>query len=53
MNIILVFEDGDLIKTIQYKNKTVAKRQYNHFLKYGIVNVSTGEKILNASFELL
>jgi hypothetical protein len=50
---ILVFENGELTKQITYKTKTDAKRQYSHFLKNGIIDPSTGEKVKKATFELL
>jgi hypothetical protein len=53
MKTILVFEDGKLLKQISYKTKTEAKKQYTHFLKYGIPDPSTGNKIEKATFELL
>lgn len=53
MKTILIFKDGELIQQIPYKNKNVAKKQYFHFLKNGILDPYTGEKVKNATFELL
>lgn len=53
MKTILVFQDGDLIKQITYKTKTETKKQYTHFLKNGILDPSTGNKIKKVTFELL
>lgn len=54
MKMILVFsEDNVLINQIDYKTKAIAKKQYNHFLKYGIIDSNTGDIILGAKFELI
>jgi hypothetical protein len=53
MRTILVFQNGELIMQIGYKTKASAKKQYSHFLKKGILDHLTGEKIENATFELV
>ena len=53
MKMVLVFVDGELYRQIPYKTKAMAKRNYSHFLKYGITDPSTGEVVKNATFELL
>lgn len=53
MKTILVFQDGELIKQIPYKNKSIAKKHYSFFMKEGILDPSTGNKVKNATFELL
>lgn len=53
MKTILVFQNEELINQIGYKTKKVAKKQYSHFAKNGILNPINGNKIENAKFELL
>lgn len=50
---ILVFKDNELIKQLTYKTKTDAKKQFLYFQRNGILDSSTGDKIENATFELL
>lgn len=51
--LILVFKDGNLINQINYKTKTIAKKNYNYFIKKGMCNPLTGEVMKNLKFELL
>jgi len=53
MKTILVFKNGELIQQIPYKTKTLAKKNYFHFLKHGIIDPLTGNRIENTTFELL
>lgn len=50
---VMVFKDGELFKQIPYKTKTLAQKNYKHFKKNGIVDPDTGNKVENATFELL
>lgn len=51
--VILVFVNNELIRQINYKTKTIAKKQFSFFKKHGILDYETGEKINGATFELL
>lgn len=53
MKLILVFQNGELIKQLSYKSKAIAKKQYNLFMKNGIIDAETGLKIPNATFEII
>lgn len=53
MKTILVFQNGELVRQIQYKTKAIAKKQLSWFKKYGIIDVSTGEVLQDTIFELI
>ena len=53
MKTILVFEDNELIKQISFKTKNDAKRNFNNFIKNGMLDPLTGEVMKNLTFELL
>jgi hypothetical protein len=50
---ILVFVNLELYKVLYYKTKKQTTGNYNLFLKHGILDPNTGEKIQNATFELV
>ena len=53
MKNILVFQNGCFFKSISYKNKTIAKKQYSLFKKFGMIDNASGEIINNLTFELI
>ena len=50
---ILVFKDGELIKQLRYRTKSMAIGNYIIFKKFGIYDLDLGGIIPNATFELL
>ena len=50
---ILVFKDGELIKQLRYRTKSMAIGNYRIFKKFGIYDLDLGGIIPNATFELL
>lgn len=50
---ILVFQDGELIKQLRYKTKTLTIGNFRLFKKFGIYDLDLGGIIPNATFELL
>lgn len=50
---ILVFQNGEFLKQINYKTKAQAIGNYKLFRRFGILDPETLKLILNATFELL
>lgn len=50
---ILVFQNGEFLKQINYKTKAQAIGNYKLFRRFGILDPETLKPILNATFELL
>lgn len=50
---ILVFLNGELLKSIQYRTKTEAWKQYKLFKRMGILSGETGLQINGATFEII
>lgn len=53
MKTVLVFVDGELYRQITYKTKSDTIKNYNHFLRNGMIDSFTGSRIKNATFEIL
>ena len=53
MKTILVFQLGNLIKQITYRNKKEAQQQFGHFKKHGLLDYASGKVIPNCKFELI
>ena len=53
MNMVLIFQDGELIRQIVYPNKTIARNEFLTFKKYGFMDYRTGKTIDNVTFQLL
>lgn len=53
MKMILVFLNGELLRSIYYSSKREAWRQYKLFKSKGILSRETGLPIEGATFEII
>ena len=53
LNIILIFQNGNLINQLRYNTKKETIGNYRIFKKYGLIDHMTGEPLLNIKIELL
>jgi len=53
LKMILVFQNGELIKQIKYSTKKQAIGNFRIFKKFGMHDFGSGTTIPNATFELL
>lgn len=50
---ILIFLNGEFLRSIQYKSKKDAWRHYKSFKKIGILSGETGLTLPGATFEII
>lgn len=53
LKMILVFQNGELIKQLRYNTKALAIGNFRLFKKFGMYDFDLGSIIPNATFELL
>jgi len=53
MKMILIFLNGELLRSIPYKTKKEAWKQYKLFKRMGILSGETGLSITGATFEII
>lgn len=53
MKLILIFLNGELLRSISYTSKREAWRQYKLFKRKGILSGETGLPIKGATFEII